>query len=130
MADFNDDTDQEFNEAEDEANERARNAIQAKPVRFNYGIIMESDATENKQREMLDLCQIACEKFAPSEKPPKERDNQAAANMIKNTLDDKYDGPFNVIVGESFSLDVDYVQSTFFYMIFGGYLAIYIWKCV
>ena len=33
MADFNDDTDQEFNEAEDEANERARNAIQAKPVR-------------------------------------------------------------------------------------------------
>merc|ERR1740129_268054 len=88
--------------------------------RFNYGIIMESDATENKQREMLDLCQIACEKFAPSEKPPKERDNQAAANMIKNSLDDKYDGPFNVIVGESFSLDVDYVQSTFFYMIFGG----------
>ena len=33
MADFNDDTDQEFNEAEDEVNERARNAIQAKPVR-------------------------------------------------------------------------------------------------
>ena len=33
MADFNDDTDQEFNEAEDEATERARNAIQAKPVR-------------------------------------------------------------------------------------------------
>ena len=33
MADFNDDTDQEFNEVEDEANERARNAIQAKPVR-------------------------------------------------------------------------------------------------
>ena len=26
--------------------------------RFNYGIIMESDATENKQREMLDLCQV------------------------------------------------------------------------
>ena len=33
MADFNDGSDQEFNEAEDEANERARNAIQAKPVR-------------------------------------------------------------------------------------------------
>ena len=81
--------------------------------RFNYGIIVQSDLPcENTQREVLDLCQvhfprlksfsflisnlsskpttharstlqIACEKFAPSEKPPKERNNEAAATMIK-----------------------------------------------
>ena len=73
---------------------------------------MQSDLPcENTQREVLDLCQvhfprlksfsflisnlsskptharstlqIACEKFAPSEKPPKERNNEAAATMIK-----------------------------------------------
>ena len=31
----------------------------------------------------MELCQIACEKFAAAEKTPYERDNQAAATMIK-----------------------------------------------
>ena len=82
-------------------------------LRFNYGIVIKSDTEEKAQRELLDLCtvsfvfkikrgdffaeallmllvtskwvyfQIACEKFAPSEKTPKDRDNQAAAAMIK-----------------------------------------------
>lgn len=38
---------------------------------------------ESKQREMMDICQIACEKYAAAEKSPLERDNQAAAEMIK-----------------------------------------------
>jgi len=76
------------------------------------------------------ILQIACEKFAAAEKSPKERNNQAAAEMIKETIDKKLGGPFNVVVGEAFSLDIDYIQQTFFYMVFGGYLAIYIWKCI
>ena len=53
-------------------------------LRFNYGIIVQSDIPEEeKQKEMMDLCQIACEKFAAAEKTPLERDNQAAAEMIK-----------------------------------------------
>ena len=39
-------------------------------------------------------------------------------------------GPFNVIVGESFSIEMDYVQKTLLYMYFGGYLAIVVWKCL
>jgi len=31
----------------------------------------------------MEVCQIACEKFAAAEKTPYERDNQAAASMIK-----------------------------------------------
>jgi|LakMenE01Jun11ns_1017448.scaffolds.fasta_scaffold8015376_1 hypothetical protein len=34
----------------------------------------------------MELCQIACEKFAAAEKTPYERDNQAAATMIKVRL--------------------------------------------
>ena len=50
--------------------------------------------------------------------------------FFQTTLDQKMNGPYNVIVGESFSLEIDYVQSTLMYMFFGGYLAIMIWKCV
>ncbi len=32
---------------------------------------------------MVDLCQIACEKFAAAEKSPTERSNFRAAQMIK-----------------------------------------------
>ena len=39
-----------------------------------------------RKREVMELCQIACEKFAAAEKTPYERDNQAAATMIKVRL--------------------------------------------
>ena len=110
---------------------------------------------------MVDLCQIACEKHAAAEKNRFERNNQAAATMIKvnniekgtlsisslrrilflhlaknirhlfqETLDKKMDGPFNVVVGEAFTFDIDYVEQTLLYMIFGGYLSVCVWKCV
>ncbi|TRY72341.1 hypothetical protein TCAL_16159 [Tigriopus californicus] len=100
-------------------------------IRCNYGIVIQSDITnESRRKEMMEICQIACEKFAPAEKSPLERDNQAAAEMIKATLDQKMSGPFNVIVGESFSSEMDFVQNSLLYMFFGGYLAILVWKCV
>ncbi len=49
--------------------------------------------------------------------------------FCQDAMDKKMGGPFNVIVGESFSIEMDYVKSTLFYMYFGGYLAILIWKC-
>ncbi len=54
----------------------------------------------------------------------------AASSAPKESLDRKLGGPYNVVVGESFSLEIDYVKSTLFYMYFGGYLAVLIWKCV
>ena len=38
----------------------------------------------------MELCQIACEKFAAAEKTPFERDNQAAATMIKVNNEDRF----------------------------------------
>ena len=53
-------------------------------IPFGYGIVVRSDIPEEaKRREIVDICQIACEKFAAAEKPPLDRDNQAAAEMIK-----------------------------------------------
>lgn len=39
-------------------------------------------------------------------------------------------GPFNVVVGESFTMEIAHVRSSMLYMFFGGYLAVLVWKCV
>jgi hypothetical protein len=31
-------------------------------------------------------------------------------SFLQETLDRKMDGPYNVVVGEAFSMDIDYVQ--------------------
>ena len=49
---------------------------------------------------------------------------------LQRVLDKKMNGPFNVIVGESFTMDITHVRSSLLYMYFGGYLAILVWKCV
>lgn len=101
------------------------------PTRYNYGIIVQSDIPDDaKKKEILDFCQIACEKFAAAEKSLSERDNMAVAETIKKTLDAKMNGPFNVVVGECFGLEIDFIQKTHMFMYFGGYLGICLWKCV
>ena len=53
-------------------------------MRYNYSLVVSSDiASEAVVKEMVDVCQIACEKYSAAEKPPSERNNMAAANMIK-----------------------------------------------
>ena len=53
-------------------------------MRYNYSLVVSSDiASEAVVKEMVDVCQIACEKHVAAEKPPSERNNMAAANMIK-----------------------------------------------
>ena len=53
-------------------------------VRYNYSIVVSSDiGSEAVVKEMVDVCQIACEKHAAAEKSPAERNNMAAANVIK-----------------------------------------------
>lgn len=49
---------------------------------------------------------------------------------LQNVLDKKMNGPYNVVVGESFTMDIAHVRSSMLYMYFGGYLAILVWKCV
>ena len=37
----------------------------------------------SRRKEIVDICQIAAEKYAAAEKSPLERNNEAAAHMIK-----------------------------------------------
>ena len=100
-------------------------------IRYSYSIVVESDIDdEAKKKEMVEICQIACEKHVAAEKLPMERNNQAAALHIKEALDKKMNGPFNVIVGESFSMEIVHVQKTLLYMFYGGYVAVLVYKCV
>ena len=135
------------NEVQDDVNDPA---LETKLPRYSYPIVLRSDfSNEEKKREIVDLCQIACEKHAAAEKRQNERNNQAAAKMIKasfvpikleaslmkasmfqEVLDKKMDGPFNVVVGESFTFDIEYLQHSLLYMLFGGYLSVCVWKCV
>ncbi|CAB4061345.1 DNAL4 [Lepeophtheirus salmonis] len=99
--------------------------------RFNYALLIKDDIVcDVRRKEMVEICQIACEKHAPAEKSSFERNNSAAAQRIKTQLDDKMDGPYNVIVGEAFSIDMDYIHGSLLYIMFGGYLSICVWKCI
>ncbi len=53
-------------------------------MRYNYALVVRTDIPDgNRRKEMVEICQIACEKFAAVEKTPLERNNEAAAHMIK-----------------------------------------------
>ena len=41
-------------------------------------------------------------------------------SFFQEALDKKMGGPFNVVVGESFSFDVTFTGTNFLYMYFGG----------
>ena len=60
------------------------------------------------------------------------KDNERLAPLppSQNVLDKKMNGPYNVVVGESFTMDIAHVRSSLLYMYFGGYLAVLVWKCV
>lgn len=59
-------------------------ALESKLPRYGYAIVIKSDiVNEAKRKDMVEICQIACEKHSAAEKPRCERDNQAAAEMIK-----------------------------------------------
>ncbi len=59
-----------------------------------------------------------------------QNDFEVPIQKFQDAFERKLGGPFNVVVGESFSMEIDYVKNSLFYMYFGGYLAILVWKCV
>ena len=48
--------------------------------------------------------------------------------LSQNVLDKKMNGPYNVVVGESFTMDIAHVRSSMLYMYFGGHLGITVWR--
>lgn len=88
--------------------------------RHTYPLIRHSDMTEEMRTETMELCVTACEKFSTN--------NEMAAKMLKDAMDKKFGGPWNVVVGEGFGFEVTYHIKNMLYMFFGGNVAIIVWK--
>ena len=70
--------------ADDLIEEQVNPALETKLPRYNYGIVLECDfVNDKKKQEIVDVACIACEKHSPMEKSRKERNNEAAAAVIK-----------------------------------------------
>lgn len=54
---------------------------------------------------------------------------QAAAKMIKETLDKKFGTAWHTVVGEGYGFEISYDCNSLLYMFFGGNLAVCTWKC-
>ena len=54
---------------------------------------------------------------------------QAAAKMIKETMDKKFGATWHAVVGVGFGFDIAYDCKNLLYMFFGGNTAICLWKC-
>ena len=77
---------------------------------------------EDMKQEVIEVTATAIEKFF---------DNyQKAAHMVKDELDKKFGGPFNVVVGESFSYCVTHQKETMMMMFTNGNIAALIWRSV
>lgn len=54
---------------------------------------------------------------------------QAAAKLIKETMDKKFGAAWHVVVGMGFGFEINYEVKNILYMFFGGNTAICMWKC-
>lgn len=83
--------------------------------------MQNSDMSEELKGEAVEIAVTACEKHAAN--------NEAAAKMIKETMDKKFGPSWHVVVGEGYGFELSYECRSLLYMFFGGTLAIVIWKC-
>ena len=54
---------------------------------------------------------------------------QAAAKMIKESLDKKFGSSWHAVVGEGFGFELTHEVKNLLYMYFGGTVAVCVWKC-
>lgn len=87
-----------------------------------YPLCKLTDMPEEMKQEAIELCVTATETYP---------DNyEHAAKLIKQNLDKKFGGPFQVIVGESYAFYVIHQLKTLLYMFTGGNIAILVWQTV
>ncbi|XP_053593016.1 dynein axonemal light chain 4-like [Microplitis demolitor] len=92
-------------------------------ISHTYSLCKLSDMPEDDMKqETIDLCVTATEKY--------QNNYEHAAKMIKQNLDKKFGGPFQVVVGESYGFYVVHQENTLLYMFTGGNIAILIWRTV
>lgn len=87
-----------------------------------YPLCKLSDMPDDIKQEAMELCTTAAEKYSTN--------YEHAAKMIKQSLDQKFGPPFQVVVGESFGFFVTHQEKMLLYMYTSGNIAILIWRTV
>ncbi len=54
---------------------------------------------------------------------------QAAAKLIKETMDKKFGPAWHAVVGAGYGMEITHEVKNLLYMFFGGNTAICLWKC-
>lgn len=88
--------------------------------------IFSQSTFNNKRTGKPDLCEkkiciTACEKFSAN--------NEAAAKMIKESMDKKFGSSWHAVVGEGYGFELTHEVKNLLYMFFGGTVAVCVWKC-
>ncbi|VDQ04716.1 unnamed protein product [Trichobilharzia regenti] len=76
---------------------------------------------EELQTEVIELCVTACEKYS--------NNNELAARMVKETLDQKAAPGWHVVIGEGYGVEITHDVKYLIFLYFNATLAILIWKC-
>ncbi|BES89242.1 Dynein light chain [Nesidiocoris tenuis] len=102
------------------AEEKGSGEEASKRVVHTYPLVKSCDMVDDMKNEAIELIVTACEKFATN--------NEVAAKVIKDNLDEKFGPSWQVAVGEGFGFNITYELKTLLFLYFGGNLGICIWK--
>mmetsp|Transcript_62003 Transcript_62003/g.179785 ORF Transcript_62003/g.179785 Transcript_62003/m.179785 type:complete len:106 (+) Transcript_62003:127-444(+) len=88
-------------------------------------VIKHTDMDKEMRNEVLDIISGSLDKFAGAE----GLNVEAAARLIKDTLDKQYGFNWHCAIGQGFSFDVTAQNGTLWYGFYMGENAILVFKC-
>lgn len=85
-------------------------------------LIKYNDMTAETSNETVEIITMACDKHAA------QKNYEAAAQLIKQTMDKKFGTFWHCIIGEGYGFDVSYQQSHMLYL-YSGSIGVLVYKC-
>ncbi|CAB3363120.1 dynein axonemal light chain 4 [Cloeon dipterum] len=92
-----------------------------KKIIHSHPLVRHCDMPDEMKNETIELCVTACEKHSSN--------NESAAKLIKETMDNKFGPSWHAVVGEGFGLEITHECRNLLYMFFAGNMAVCVWKC-
>lgn len=87
---------------------------------MNYALIKHSDMKEDVRTEAVEASIDALEKHSGN--------YENVARQVKETMDKKFGGPWNCVVGQGYGFEVEHEVRHMCYLFFGGTTAVVLWK--
>ncbi|KAK2945875.1 putative Dynein axonemal light chain 4 [Blattamonas nauphoetae] len=110
----------EDDERQLEAEGEAQDSTEEYRKMMNYSLIKHCDMNEEMRVETLEVVVTALEKC------PNHHEN--AAKLIKDTMDKKFGGGWDAIVGEGYGFSISSHAKHLLFLYYGGTLAVLLYK--